>query len=244
MRRNPNPERPRNVTVALEAYLNWNMHAYGQVETSNRSSVYWYRDDVFYRGWKPVIRAMQTAGGGTVLFKLYDESCGWYKLGERFAKERLFHVEDIGVAGVGAGLTMGKEAYLQQLRQQWLSKAGFLVDQARSVAFNACWQWVDSKREDFQVELNRHGYPIPYRDWRIDTRMAQIVSLGEDTGRLSDLFDLDWPDFPSGVLNGEFEQIIRAKAMRFMENAPRRERAKARKDAKQAFALAIEEKAA
>lgn len=232
------PKNPRNVEAMMMKFLDWNMWGHGKRETSSRGSIYWHRGDVFYRSWKPVARCLHAAGEGVVLFKLLDEHCGWHLMKDHLPNERIFNVEDICVFGVAEGLAMGQEAFLETLRMQLIGKAAFLADTAHGLSYDRCYQWV----RDYG-KMTANGKPLnDANDWRIGGATQQITSAGDAYSKINTLFDCGWPPFDDATLLAQFYDAVHARAATYTANAPKRERAKARKEG--AEALGLEEEAA
>jgi hypothetical protein len=236
--RNEDPKNPRNAPTAMLKFLEWNMWGKGKKETSYRSSVFWHRDDVLYRSWTPVARCLHAEGHGTVLFQLASESCGLYSLMHKqmnpLPAERIFHVEDIGVMGVGEGLAMPQGKFLSNLRQQITGKMEFLVDAANGLSFNRCGEWVEAK--------NNPPVPAPkyqHSDWCIDGRIKTMESLGKNYADINYLFDLSWPPLDTATLAARYLDIVHLKAETYAKNAPKRERARLRKQGIEALGVDV-----
>jgi hypothetical protein len=236
---------PRNAPTALMKFLEWNMWGKGKKETSYRSSVFWHRDDIYYKGWKPVARCLHAPGHGIVMFKLADEGGGLWGLISRqsspLPNERIFHVEDIGVMGVAEGLAMPGGKFLANLQKQLAGKAEFLVEAANGLSFNRCGEWVEAK--DKPATLS--GKPVYlHSDWCIDGRIKMIEDLGKTYADINYLFDLSWPAFDTATLAARYMDIVHAKAEIYAGNAPKRERAQLRKQGIEALGVGEERAAA
>src|SRR5262245_51700860 len=117
--------RGRNSATATQKFVKWNSMREGRRHLSCASSVYWYFDSVFCRNWKPIaryIRAPGRADGG--VFVLWDE---WFFGKREIFGEALLHCDSV-CAGLTPDMVMPADAFLENVRRQYLSRGRWLVE--------------------------------------------------------------------------------------------------------------------
>lgn len=224
--------RPRDSGTMFKKFLEWNFYGDGKRLSPMRSTSYWYRDDIFYRNWKPVARAMTTGRGTHFVFLKFDEYFNGRKDQDHLIlKENIVDVDSVGAIGP-SGLIVPQYEFLLSVLQQFVGKAHYFVEMIGHVAPVSAWDHFDLKAKH---SLTAHNYA--FHQWMFDGWSDQIRTMGENYDRINELFELGEPGVDFEGLYQQFWRIVKAKATIHAEphNAAKRERAKARREAVRAL---------
>jgi hypothetical protein len=175
---------------------------------------------IFYKHWQPIARCLYTPSGDPVIFLKQDE---WFGGSNSTHATRVIRVPDIGM--IFPKISMPDEQFFEHARQQLTNMAYFYVERAK-------------KLRPRTVAMG-HSYGSGYYPaWQVTRWRSCIEDAYRDYNLIGGQFKLDWPPYPSHMLN-EYDAAIQRKHQQYHSPSAvkKRDRVQARLDAVRALTM-------